>query len=79
MTPTEFRSALRTLGVSQRWLADKLGVDFRTVNRWANGKLPVPQYAQFPLELLIRIAQLTAGLPNIPIGERWGTPLSHGH
>jgi transcriptional regulator with XRE-family HTH domain len=39
-----FRAELVAHGLNQRELADHLGVDFRTVNRWATGKLDVPQY-----------------------------------
>lgn len=52
MTALEFRAALKALGISQRWLARHLGVAVSTVNRWAQGDFPVPQYAAFALELL---------------------------
>jgi DNA-binding transcriptional regulator YiaG len=52
MTSDEFRAALKALGVRQRWLAARLGVDANTVNRWATGKLDVPQYAVAYVELL---------------------------
>jgi len=57
MTAPEFRAALKTLGVSQRWLAARLGVDPVTVWRWARGDLPVPQYAAFALELLSELTE----------------------
>lgn len=56
MTPDEFRAALKRLGLRQRWLAERLGVETSTVNRWATGKAPVPQYAVFCLSLLDQIA-----------------------
>ncbi len=34
MTPTERRTALQTIGWSQRGLADRLGWDEGTVRRW---------------------------------------------
>ena len=52
LSSPEFRAALKTLGVSQAWLAARLGVDRITVWRWAKGDTPVPQYAIFTLELL---------------------------
>jgi len=52
MTADQFRDALRTLKVRQNWLAERLGIETSTVNRWATGKLPVPQYAVFCLSLL---------------------------
>jgi DNA-binding transcriptional regulator YiaG len=57
MTALEFRAALKTLGVSQRWLASRLGVGPVTVWRWARGDLPVPQYAVFALELLAELGE----------------------
>jgi DNA-binding transcriptional regulator YiaG len=47
-----FRAGLRTLDLSQKELAKRLGIDLRTINRWATGKLPVPQYAIAYIELL---------------------------
>lgn len=52
MDATEFRSALKDLGLRQNWLAERLGVHWTTVSRWANGELAVPPYASFVLELL---------------------------
>jgi transcriptional regulator with XRE-family HTH domain len=45
MTPQEFRDTIRELGLSQRALARHLGLNKSTVNRWATGETPVPQYA----------------------------------
>lgn len=55
MTADEFRATLKVLGIRQRWLAEHLGVAVSTVNRWAQGTLPVPQYAIFTLSLLGRL------------------------
>lgn len=52
MTAPEFRAALKALSITQKFLADKLGLDKTTVWRWARGDTPVPQYAAFTLELL---------------------------
>lgn len=56
MTNDEFRAALKTLDLRQRWLASRLGVETSTVNRWAQGTLPVPQYAVFALSLIEQLA-----------------------
>jgi transcriptional regulator with XRE-family HTH domain len=45
MTANEFRDALKALGMTQRSFAERLGLAATTVNRWALGTLPVPQYA----------------------------------
>jgi len=52
MTAGEFRAALESLQIRQNWLADRLGIEISTVNRWATGRLPVPQYVAFCLSLL---------------------------
>jgi len=62
MTPTEFRAALKSLSLSQRSLAERLGVEPATVNRWATGKVPVPQYAAYVLELLAERREIAAKL-----------------
>jgi transcriptional regulator with XRE-family HTH domain len=50
MTPAELRVTIRTLGITQRTLAKRLGLREETVSRWANGKIEVPQYAVAYLE-----------------------------
>jgi DNA-binding transcriptional regulator YiaG len=45
MTPTELRAALTRLGISQAETARVLGVDDRTVRRWAAGDRDIPQPA----------------------------------
>jgi DNA-binding transcriptional regulator YiaG len=57
MTAPELRAELQALGLSQRWLAGRLGVAANTVNRWASGELAVPQYAVAYLELLRKVPQ----------------------
>ncbi len=52
MTAPDFRAALKSLHLSQRSLAERLGVEASTVNRWAQGTRPVPHYAVYVLELL---------------------------
>jgi transcriptional regulator with XRE-family HTH domain len=54
MTSADFRAALKSLGLSQLELAERLGVDPSTVNRWAVGRVAVPQYAGYVIELLSR-------------------------
>lgn len=51
MSAAEFRILLKSTGISQRALSHKLGVAVSTVNRWAMGTVPVPQYAVAYLEL----------------------------
>jgi len=62
VTPTEFRAVLRGLGLSQRAFASRLGLDAHTVNRWAQGSVPVPRYAIYVLELLSERRELAEKL-----------------
>jgi transcriptional regulator with XRE-family HTH domain len=62
MTGAEFRAMLKDLGLSQRALAERLGLAISTVNRWALDKAPVPQYAVAYLEL----ARNEKGRPKAP-------------
>ncbi|MEB0201994.1 hypothetical protein QN354_09520 [Cryobacterium sp. 5I3] len=42
MTAAEFKIKRERLGVSGRWLADRVGVLDRQVRRWESGVAPVP-------------------------------------
>jgi DNA-binding transcriptional regulator YiaG len=42
MTPDELRAIRAELEVSQREMADKLGVDLRTYQRWEGGERSIP-------------------------------------
>ena len=42
MTPREFRDNRLALGLSTEQLAERLGVDPRSVRRWQNGHGPIP-------------------------------------
>jgi DNA-binding transcriptional regulator YiaG len=63
MTPTEFRATLRALGLTQRALAERLGLATSTVNRWAKGHADVPQYAVAYLDLVREVK------PQSPAGK----------
>lgn len=54
MTQQEFRDALATLGVSQREFARVVGVDDRTVRRWALGEAAVPRWTRLLLDVLAK-------------------------
>jgi DNA-binding transcriptional regulator YdaS (Cro superfamily) len=52
MTPQEFRAALASLGYeTQRRFAARVGVDERTVQRWASGETRIPARVALVLEL----------------------------
>ncbi len=42
MTPTEFKTARRELGLSQNALAKRMGVTGRTIRRWEAGDTQIP-------------------------------------
>lgn len=53
MTATQLKTLRATLGLSQRELAETLGVTRNTLNRWEMGLHPIPPMAQkFLRELL---------------------------
>lgn len=46
MTPTHLKTLRASLGWSQQRLAEELGVQRNTVNRWEMGINPIPPMAQ---------------------------------
>lgn len=56
MTPAELRAAREALGLSQRALAERLGVPQATVSRWETGQHPIqhPRILRLALERLAR-------------------------
>ena len=43
LTGAEFRNRREYFGLSAEWLADRLGVALKTVQRWENGHRPIPE------------------------------------
>jgi transcriptional regulator with XRE-family HTH domain len=56
MTPDQFRATLKSLGLRQTHLAERLGVHRTTVSRWSTGDLAIPRYVEYVLELLAQSA-----------------------
>jgi len=54
MTPDELRAARQALGLTQKGLAERLGVSKDTYNRWEKGR----QGFAFPLILRLALEQL---------------------
>lgn len=52
MTATDLRAHIARLGLTQSGLAHALGVETRTVQRWAAGQSDVPE----PVARLLRVA-----------------------
>lgn len=57
MTAAEMRVVREHLGLTTRWLADHLQVAERTVHRWENGQIRVPDGVRVAIE---HLEQLTA-------------------
>ena len=53
MTPAQFRSALKKLAISQVKVASLLGIDQRTVRRYAAGDAEIPESVAIILRLLL--------------------------
>jgi DNA-binding transcriptional regulator YiaG len=54
VTKLQFRRRLRQVGMSQGAFARLVGVDRVTVNRWATGRLAVPQWVGVMLDLMVK-------------------------
>jgi plasmid maintenance system antidote protein VapI len=56
MTSSQLRAALDHLGVSQRWLASRLGRAATTIQRQCKGEWPITADVSFAIELLKRLS-----------------------
>lgn len=52
MTGAEFRLRRETFGLSAEWLAARLGVALKTVQRWENGHRPIPEGVVGELDII---------------------------
>lgn len=57
MTGAEFSQALADLGWRQTEFAARTGTSPDTINRWCNGRQPIPTWAQRHVELLLAAAE----------------------
>ena len=55
MTPTQYRSAIKALGLSQERAGDWLGIGRRTSQGYALGEYPVPQPVAKLLRLMVKL------------------------
>lgn len=58
MDEKEFRTALAALGMNQVEFAEFIGLDGRTVRRYALGETPVPRGTALLIKLLIKRPEL---------------------
>lgn len=57
MTPSDLRTARKTLGLTQHALAEALRMGkwgWQTISKWENGDTPIPGPAQVAVESLLR-------------------------
>jgi DNA-binding transcriptional regulator YiaG len=70
MTPSQFRTALKRLKLSQRAFAKLVRYDRRTVTRWAAGEIRIPNVVRLLLEAWTREgcipAEYKPGRPGRP-------------
>lgn len=52
LTAAEFRNRRESFGLSAEWLADRLGVALKTVQRWENGHRPIPEGVAAEMDLI---------------------------
>lgn len=55
MTPTQYKAAIKALGLSQHLAGDWLGIGRRTSQGYALGEYPVPQPTAMLLLLMLRM------------------------
>ncbi len=55
MTPTQYKAAIKALGLSQEGAGDWLGIGRRTSQGYAIGERPVPQPVAMLLLLMLRM------------------------
>jgi transcriptional regulator with XRE-family HTH domain len=53
MTANQFKQALDRLGLSQVRAAKAIGISFRSVNRYATGKQPIPAIVANMIKLML--------------------------
>jgi DNA-binding transcriptional regulator YiaG len=72
MTPDDFRSAQRALGLSDRELAEFLCVDVRNVRRWKRGENDIPRWVEKFLPVFVRM--FDTGECSVDVLEMMGLP-----
>lgn len=55
MTPTQYKAAIKALGLSQERAGDWLGIGRRTSQGYALGEYPVPEPTAKLLRLVVRL------------------------
>lgn len=58
MNGEELKATLKALHIKQNDLAERLGVGYVTVSRWATSELPVPGYVQEYMRVLVLAAEI---------------------
>ncbi len=59
MDPMAFEVAVEELGLTYAVLAERLGVDTKTIGRWAKGETPIPGAVAILLHLALAVLPLS--------------------
>lgn len=54
MTENIIKKTCKELGITQKELAETLGLNINTVSQWARGVTPIPQWALITMPLMIK-------------------------
>ena len=76
MNGAELQCSREFLGLSGTWVAEKLGVDRRSVNRWESGEHPVPNYVEQNIKAWLGITQRAVGVASVQLRNQPHRPLS---
>jgi transcriptional regulator with XRE-family HTH domain len=52
------KKTCRELGITQKELAERIGVSRVSINEWANNKTPTPKWAEKTIKLLSEVEEL---------------------
>jgi hypothetical protein len=61
MTPIQYKTAIKVLGLTQHRAGDWLGIGHRTSQGYALGEYPVPEPTAKLLRLCVRLRELDMG------------------
>lgn len=67
LTAAEFKRRREQLGLSADWLAERLGVALKTVQRWENGHRPIPDGVAAEMDI---ISTAIYELAAVPLAEQ---------
>jgi transcriptional regulator with XRE-family HTH domain len=54
------KKTCRELGITQKELAEKIGVSKTTVSDWSNEKTPIPKWGRNSLDMIVELKEVRA-------------------